>query len=141
MIKLSIKSKDFEFNTGLLQPKDSLYPKIWKSNKIDTTVARAKKVKADAEKVRDVLRNYSVDRVDDAQLADQLLGGGQARLNNVTDALKKAGMKDNDITEAIYEILVLQPIICAWISFVPRCFMISMKTHRRTLILFRWPLR
>ena len=40
MIKLSIKSKDFEFNTGLLQPKDSLYPKIWKSNKIDTTVAR-----------------------------------------------------------------------------------------------------
>ena len=74
-------------------------------NIIDTTVAKAKKVKENAEKVRDVLRNYSVDRVDDAQLADQLLGGGQARLDNVTDALKKAGMKDDDITEAIYEVI------------------------------------
>lgn len=74
-------------------------------NIIDTTVARAKKVKADAEKVKDVLRNYSVDRVDDTQLADQLLGGGQARLDNVTSALKKAGMKDDEITEAVYEVI------------------------------------
>ncbi len=40
MIKLSIKKSDFEFNTGLLKPKDSLYSKIWKNNKIDTIVAR-----------------------------------------------------------------------------------------------------
>ena len=44
MIKLSIKSDSFvfnrEFNTGLLQPKDNLYPKFWKSKILDPIVAR-----------------------------------------------------------------------------------------------------
>lgn len=44
MIKLAIKKEDFlampEFNTGLLKPKDKLYPKIWKNNKLNPIVAR-----------------------------------------------------------------------------------------------------
>ena len=43
MIKLNIK-KDMsfgpEFNTGLLKPKDSLYPKFWKNNVLNSIVAR-----------------------------------------------------------------------------------------------------
>ena len=40
MIKLSIKSKDFDFNSGLLKPKETLYPKFWKNNKLNSIVAR-----------------------------------------------------------------------------------------------------
>lgn len=40
MIKLSIKKDDFEFNTGLLKPKDTLYPKFWKNNNLNPIVAR-----------------------------------------------------------------------------------------------------
>lgn len=74
-------------------------------NLVGTTTTQAKKVRRDAEKVRDVLRNYSVDRVADDQLPDLLLAGGQARLDNVVDALKKSGMKEEDITKAIFEVI------------------------------------
>ena len=44
MIKLSIRKDKFdfkpEFNTGLLKPKDSLYPKFWKNKKLNPIVAR-----------------------------------------------------------------------------------------------------
>ena len=40
MIKLSIKSADFDFNTNLLRPKDSLYPKFWKNNSLNPIVSR-----------------------------------------------------------------------------------------------------
>jgi len=40
MIKLSIKKADFEFNTGLLKPKDSLYSKFWKNNNLNPIVSR-----------------------------------------------------------------------------------------------------
>lgn len=44
MIKLSIKKKDLTFGpdlkTGLLKPKDTLYPKFWKNNKLNPIVAR-----------------------------------------------------------------------------------------------------
>ena len=40
MIKLSIKQSDFDFNTGLLKPKDSLYPKFWKNKQLNPIVAR-----------------------------------------------------------------------------------------------------
>ena len=40
MIKLSIKNSDFDFNTGLLKPKDSLYPKFWKNKQLNPIVAR-----------------------------------------------------------------------------------------------------
>ena len=74
-------------------------------NLVGTTTTQAKKVRRDAEKVRDVLRNYSVDRVPDEQLPDLLLGGGQLRLDNVVDTLKKAGMKEDDIKNAVFEVI------------------------------------
>ena len=44
MIKLSIKKDDLvfgpEFNTKLLKPKDTLYPKFWKNNQLNPIVAR-----------------------------------------------------------------------------------------------------
>ncbi len=40
MIKLSIKKDDFEFNTGLLRPKDNLYPKFWNKNTLNPIVSR-----------------------------------------------------------------------------------------------------
>ena len=44
MIKLSIRKDEIafepEFNTGLLKPKDSLYPKFWKNKKLNPIVAR-----------------------------------------------------------------------------------------------------
>ena len=40
MIKLSIKNKSFDFNTGLIKPKDSLYPRFWKNNNLNAIVAR-----------------------------------------------------------------------------------------------------
>lgn len=40
MIKLSIKKEDFDFNTGLLIPKDNLHPKFWKNNNLNPIVAR-----------------------------------------------------------------------------------------------------
>lgn len=44
MIKLSIKREDLtfgpDFNSGLLKPKDSLYPKFWKNNQLNPIVAR-----------------------------------------------------------------------------------------------------
>ena len=44
MIKLSIRKDalryETEFNTGLLKPKDTLYPKFWKNNKLDPIVSR-----------------------------------------------------------------------------------------------------
>lgn len=61
MIKLSIKKQDFDFNTGLLKPKDTLYPKIWKNNKIDPIVARKLMKIAD-----DVIRSLEIEEhVDD----------------------------------------------------------------------------
>ncbi len=74
-------------------------------NIVETTTTKARQLKTNVEKVKDVLRNYSVDRVTDDQLPDLLLSGGQARLDNVIDALKKAGRKDDEITEAIYEVI------------------------------------
>ena len=74
-------------------------------NVVDTTTDRAKRVKQNVEKVRDVLRTYSVDRLTDAQLPDFLLDGGQLRLDNIMNALKKAGRKEDEITEAIYEVI------------------------------------
>jgi len=61
MIKFSIKKQDFDFNTGLLKPKDTLYPKIWKNNKIDPIVARKLMKIAD-----DVIRSLEIEEhVDD----------------------------------------------------------------------------
>ncbi len=40
MIKLSIKKQDFDFNSGLLVPKDNLYPKFWSKNTLNPIVAR-----------------------------------------------------------------------------------------------------
>ena len=40
MIKLSIKKEDFNFNTGLLKPKEALYPKFWKNEDLNPVVAR-----------------------------------------------------------------------------------------------------
>ena len=44
MIKFNIERENFpkktEFNTGLLKPKDSLYPKFWKNNNLNPLVAR-----------------------------------------------------------------------------------------------------
>lgn len=40
MIKLTIKKEDFDFNSGLLKPKDTLYPKFWKNNNLNPIVAR-----------------------------------------------------------------------------------------------------
>lgn len=40
MINLTIDKEEFNFNSGLLKPKESLYPKFWKNNKLNTIVAR-----------------------------------------------------------------------------------------------------
>ena len=44
MINLSITKSDIdfgpEFNSGLLEPKDNLYPNFWKKNDLDPIVAR-----------------------------------------------------------------------------------------------------
>jgi predicted nucleotidyltransferase len=61
MIKLSIKKNDFDFNTGLLKPKDSLYPKFWSKNNLNSIVAR--KLMAIADDIIDSLdmRDYVED--------------------------------------------------------------------------------
>ena len=70
-------------------------------NIVETTTTKARQLKTNVEKVKDVLRNYSVDRVTDDQLPDLLLSGGQARLDNVIDALKKAGLREEDFNDLI----------------------------------------
>ncbi len=44
MINIGIKKEDLkfdpEFNTGLLQPKDNLFPKFWKNDQLNVIVAR-----------------------------------------------------------------------------------------------------
>ncbi len=61
MIKLSIKKNDFDFNTGLLKPKDSLYPKFWSKNDLNSIVSR--KLMAIADDIIDSLdmRDYVED--------------------------------------------------------------------------------
>jgi hypothetical protein len=74
-------------------------------NIVDQTVQSAKKVKKDAEDVKRIIQNFSSLRIDDEKLADELLGGGQVRLDAVIDALKKTGKTDEEITKAIYEVI------------------------------------
>lgn len=74
-------------------------------NVVTTTAGSAKRIKQNVEKVKDVLRNYSATNVTDAQLPDLLLDGGQIRLDAVMDALRQAGRKEDEITEAIYEVI------------------------------------
>lgn len=72
MIKFNIIKKDidFNFNTGLLKPKDNLYPKFWKNNKLNTKVARKLMQIAD-----DIIRSL------DIQAEDIIITGSIASFN------------------------------------------------------------
>lgn len=68
MIKLSIKQSDFDFNTGLLKPKDSLYTKFWKNNKLDPVIARKLMAIAD-----DVIESLGIqDQVEDVVITGSI---------------------------------------------------------------------
>lgn len=78
MIKLSIKSSDFNFNTGLLKPKDALYPRFWKDDKLNVIIARKLMQIADdvissmdiAEHVEDVVITGSISSYNWHDLSD-----------------------------------------------------------------------
>ena len=74
MIKLSIKKRDFDFNTGLLKPKDSLYPKFWKNNKLNTIVSRKLMKIAD-----DVIKSLNLG--DNLDVEDVIITGSIASYN------------------------------------------------------------
>lgn len=72
MIKLSIKNKSFDFNTGLIKPKDSLYPKFWKNNKLNAIVARKLMKIAD-----DIIKSLDLD----IDVEDVIITGSIASYN------------------------------------------------------------
>ena len=76
MIKLSIRKDEIafepEFNTGLLKPKDSLYPKFWKNNKLNPIVARKLMEIAD-----DIIRSLDLG----AEIKDIIITGSIASYN------------------------------------------------------------
>ena len=72
MIKLSIKSDDFSFNTGLLKPKDTLYPKFWKNNRLNTAVSRKLMAIAD-----DIVKGLELD----VEVEDIIITGSIASYN------------------------------------------------------------
>ncbi len=75
MIKLSIK-KDLkfnpEFNSGLLTPKDSLYPKFWKNDRLNAIVSRKLMEIAD-----DVIKSLDLD----IDVEDVIITGSIASYN------------------------------------------------------------
>jgi len=76
MIKLSIRRDDMkfepEFNTGLLKPKDTLYPKFWKNNEINPIVARKLMQIAD-----DIIKSLDLD----VEIKDVIITGSIASYN------------------------------------------------------------
>lgn len=72
MIKLSIKKEDFNFNTGLLKPKDTLYPKFWKNEDLNPVVARKLMQIAD-----DVIKSLKIK----AEIKDVIITGSIASFN------------------------------------------------------------
>ena len=76
MIKFSIKREDLdfdpEFNTDLIKPKDKLYPKFWKDNKINPIVARKLMEIAD-----DIIKSLDID----AEIKDVIITGSIASYN------------------------------------------------------------
>lgn len=77
MIKLSINKKDLDFdpgfNTKLLKPKDRLYPKFWKDNKLNPIVARKLMLIAD-----EVIQSLNLD---DQEVEDVIITGSIASYN------------------------------------------------------------
>ena len=72
MIKLSIKKEDFNFNTGLLKPKETLYPKFWKNEDLNPVVARKLMQIAD-----DVIKSLKIE----AEIKDVIITGSIASFN------------------------------------------------------------
>ena len=75
MIKLKIKDNlpfGPEFNTGLLKPKSSLYPKFWKNNRLNTIVSRKLMEIAD-----DIIKSLDLD----VDVEDVIITGSIASYN------------------------------------------------------------
>lgn len=76
MFNLSIKKDDMifgpEFNTNLLKPKDTLFPKFWKDNKLNTIVSRKLTEIADG-----VIKSLDLD----AEVEDVIITGSIASYN------------------------------------------------------------
>ena len=72
MIKLSIKKEDFNFNTGLLKPKETLYPKFWKNEDLNPVVARKLMQIAD-----DVIKSLKIE----GEIKDVIITGSIASFN------------------------------------------------------------
>jgi len=76
MIKLSIKNDSqifgTEFNTGLLRPKDNLYPKFWNNGKLDPIIARKLMAIAD-----DIIKSLDLG----VEIEDVIITGSIASFN------------------------------------------------------------
>ena len=76
MFKLSVKKDDMifgpDFNTNLLKPKDMLFPKFWKDNKLNTIVSRKLTEIADG-----VIKSLDLD----AEVEDVIITGSIASYN------------------------------------------------------------
>ncbi len=76
-------------------------------NIVTTQAQQIKTVRSNMQTASNVLKKYTASNMDTDSVADALLGGGSARLEEVRKSMKtlKPSLKDKDIDEALYNVV------------------------------------